>query len=791
MIGNTEPADSRAISAVVADDAPTLSDVVGCTSTPAAQLPEAAVLAASFLRHHPGSAFVIVVVDRYALENESIDGARLLGLDDIGLSSEDAHRLPKIYRSRELCAAVKPWLLGTMLQSGAGTAVYFDPDVELFAGFDDVRAQAREHQVILNSRMSAVQAQPFEHDPGFIAISRKAEPFLQWWREKLRENFDQSRSVQQLLLDQVPASFRPNVLQDHGCGVGYWNLPGRELRRAGDHYTIDAVPVRSFQFSGGDVLHLSDSPALTQMWSEHRQKVLAAKREVTKRFPAGFGLLPSGLKIDRHMRRLYVRALARYKAAQGPEPPRPDGPGGEKSFLKWINQRSNEGSPEITRYMLAIHSSRSDLRAAFPEPVGKDAGAFHTWYLTFGNAEENPSRVLLPSDAPHGDVQHLAPEARNGSEPPAAVNVVGFFRAELGIAESARLLVDALHAANIPVNTLSFDGTANRQAHPFEERAASAAAVDINIVCVNADQLPCFAEKIGPEFSRGRYTIGVWFWEVDEFPETLHRAFDFVDEVWVATEFVRQTLLKVSPKPVFKFHLPVRVPETDRTLTRESLGLPERFCFLFTFDFLSVFERKNPLAVIAAFKRAFAPGEGAALVLKSINGNHRVHALEKLRFAATTHPDIQFSDGYMSAIEKNTLAAECDCYVSLHRSEGFGLTMAEAMALGKPVIATGYSGNVEFMTPENSYLCGYTERLVGEDCDPYPASARWAEPDVIEAAALMRHVFDHRDEARARGERAAADMRLLHSPAVAAQTISERIRIIRHRRAASAALHRR
>jgi glycosyltransferase involved in cell wall biosynthesis len=199
-----------------------------------------------------------------------------------------------------------------------------------------------------------------------------------------------------------------------------------------------------------------------------------------------------------------------------------------------------------------------------------------------------------------------------------------------------------------------------------------------------------------------------------------------------------------------------------------------------------VLERKNPAGVIAAFRRAFSPGSGPALVIKTINGDKRILDLEKLRFAAEDHPDITIRDGYVSAIEKNSITANCDCYVSLHRSEGYGLTMAEAMALGKPVIATGYSGNLDFMNEQNSYLCSYTFRRIGPESPPYPAASRWAEPNLDEAAAFMRHVYENQGEAQARGRRAAEEIRAFHSPMVAGAAIRERIDAIRRlRRAAS------
>jgi glycosyltransferase involved in cell wall biosynthesis len=246
---------------------------------------------------------------------------------------------------------------------------------------------------------------------------------------------------------------------------------------------------------------------------------------------------------------------------------------------------------------------------------------------------------------------------------------------------------------------------------------------------------------------------------------------------------MRQTFLKVSPKPVFKFPLPVLAPTIDESLTRADLNLPEQFIFLFSFDFLSVLERKNPLGLIKAFSRAFAPGEGPRLVIKTINGDRRMTEMEKLRYAVRGRPDIVLMDGYLGAIENASLTALCDCYVSLHRSEGFGLTIAEAMALGKPAIATAYSGNLEFMTAENSYLGPSQRCQVGPEREPYPAESYWSEPDVVAAADLLKHIYTHQDEALARGERAASDLRSSHSPALAGKIIKDRLCVIRRRRA--------
>jgi glycosyltransferase involved in cell wall biosynthesis len=435
--------------------------------------------------------------------------------------------------------------------------------------------------------------------------------------------------------------------------------------------------------------------------------------------------------------------------------------------------------------MLAVRADRPDIENAFPDPLGADAPGFRNWYLRFGLQELDIPAALVPADAQSfGQARERIVSPESNVEP---VNVAGYFRAELGLGVAARSLLSALDAAGIPFNTISFDATANRQNYAFPERAAERHPADINIICVNPDQIAAFAEQTGPELRHGRYTIGVWFWEAEDFPKQFHGAFNYVDEVWVASDFVHETFLKVSSKPVFKFQLPVLTPQLDPALSRGNLGLPDGFLFLFSFDLLSVLERKNPLGLIKAFTTAFPNNEGATLVIKTINGDKRIMEMEKLRYAARGRSDIILMDGYLSQIENHTLTALSDCYVSLHRSEGFGLTIAEAMALGKPAIATGYSGNLDFMTAENSYLCPSVRCSIGPEREPYPADSHWSEPDVNAAANILRRVYDSRDEARARGLRGAQDIQSSHSAAIAGRVIRDRLATIRRRRTSSSA----
>lgn len=352
-----------------------------------------------------------------------------------------------------------------------------------------------------------------------------------------------------------------------------------------------------------------------------------------------------------------------------------------------------------------------------------------------------------------------------------------------------RLMTASARAAGLPLETLTY-----RRTHARQQAGAATGrrlgdgpppdSFDINIVCVNADELSNFVDDADPALFDRRYTIGVWAWETERFPRRWRRSFDLVDEVWGISEHTaRAVRARASHTPVQVFPLPVEIPaEPDprlRAVDRMRLGLPETMLFTFSFDYLSVFERKNPLATLEAYRRAFTPDEGATLYIKSINAhldpaNHRL-----LLAAAEGRNDIHIHDGYFSADLQSRLMRTTDVYVSLHRAEGFGLTIAEAMAYGLPVVATGYSGNMDFMTPETSRVVPYTTMEIPRGCDPYVAGDRWADPDVSWAAAAMRSLFEDPEAAAALGARARQHMIDNHSPAVRGALMRDRLVQIR------------
>lgn len=344
------------------------------------------------------------------------------------------------------------------------------------------------------------------------------------------------------------------------------------------------------------------------------------------------------------------------------------------------------------------------------------------------------------------------------------VNVYGYAFAESGTGQIVRSAVSALAAAGIPYTVVPFTRTITRQQHAFRDQGESVPRFDTNLICVNADQVPLFFESMGAVLPRGARNIGLWAWEIEDLPDEMARSENYLDEVWGISRFTAEALARRLSRPVRAFPLPVVVPHVRRR-RRAELGMPVGFLFLFCFDYDSVFRRKNPLATVAAFRQAFGDRDDVVLFIKTTNAGRHAKEHEALLAAAAGRSNIVIRDAYVTGDDYFSMLDACDCYVSLHRSEGFGLTVAEAMALGKPVITTDYSSTTEFANESNSFPVPARLVAVGDDAPPYPARSRWGEPDVAVAAEQMLRVFTDRGAAAAIAARAQADIDLLHGPA--------------------------
>jgi glycosyltransferase involved in cell wall biosynthesis len=362
------------------------------------------------------------------------------------------------------------------------------------------------------------------------------------------------------------------------------------------------------------------------------------------------------------------------------------------------------------------------------------------------------------------------------------VGVFGYFTAESGIGEGARSSALSLEAAGVPVKAINVEMGA------FANKEASFAVADdrhnpfaVNLVHLNADHVAMLPDRIGAENYADRYTIGFWAWELAEFPDALTPAFEAVHEVWVPSSYVARALSAKTQKPVRV--MPHRVEiSPPATVSRAKFGLPDdAVVFLTALDFNSFLERKNILGVIAAFRAAFPEQPASArLVIKAHGGasSFRTPRAQLLE-AVGGDPRIAVLDRVMPRAEVTELQAAADVFVSLHRAEGFGLPIAECMALGKVVIATDYSGSTDFVTADCALPVPYRLVAVGEKTYPLGGGQRWADPDLDEAARLMRLAAEDR-ELRARlGAAAAEKVRRTLSGAVVGARMAARLAEIR------------
>jgi len=299
--------------------------------------------------------------------------------------------------------------------------------------------------------------------------------------------------------------------------------------------------------------------------------------------------------------------------------------------------------------------------------------------------------------------------------------------------------VTALEDADVPVAPLNHHRSqGSRRSVPLT--AAREARYTTNLVVVNADQFEFVVADHGATLLDGRRTIAYWFWELEQVPERLIEAIEHVDEIWTGSKFIADAFATVTNKPVKCVPLPIAEPQPS-TRDRASMGLPDdAYVFVTTFDQFSVPERKNPFGSIDAFSRAFADGEGPVLLIKTVNGDRGWRNHERLLLAASSRSDIIIWDEHLTRGDQMAVLANADCLVSLHRSEGLGLHCAEAMWLAKPVIATRYSGNLDFMDDTVAAMIDFTYIDVRNGEGIYPDSAVWADPNLDQAASWMRRL---------------------------------------------------
>ena len=365
-----------------------------------------------------------------------------------------------------------------------------------------------------------------------------------------------------------------------------------------------------------------------------------------------------------------------------------------------------------------------------PKPITVDPGPISDRDLNRGLWSLRCNRANCPSALAKPCWLH----GNRGAARAFGVDVVGYLLSEIGLGEAARLLVGALDSAAIPTSLVNVP-LAGRQAEGLlAPRLAANGAHRLALSVSGALEIGAFAGRA----CRGQQNVHYTFWELPTVPDSWRAVFEGFDAFWAPTTFVRDMLMSVQKRPVHLVPQPIRLPAAPPTPRG---GGPLRVLTMFDYD--SYLARKNPQGAIEAFFAAFPAGtEDVELVVKA-RGTADSQARAAIARVAARDRRARVIDRTVSRNEMAALMQSCDVFMSLHRSEGFSLGCAEALARGKAVVATDFGGTRDFVTEETGFPVRFRQIAVGASDYPGGAGSHWAEPDIAHAAAILRSIYDH------------------------------------------------
>ena len=670
------------------------------------------------------------------------------------------------YNVLELSTALKPYIFMHYITKHQRDdfIIYLDPDLYFLGDITKIISGALEASDYaltphIKSPIPKDGKRPSDKDIlasgtfnlGFLALklnkttTRPLQDMIAWWASWLEKECwsDPQRGVftdQKWINLAITMWQSYTTINDDGLNVAYWNLHERRIIYTDGVFRVNDTPLVFFHFSGfiPQEMRLSkhenriglipEDTALFDLALIYTESLKENDYSYYSKQPLKYITSPSGGRLDR------VCQISFQTYDNSPQ---------DKPFWEWLSDADNFG---FTNYELAFLSIRKDVIEHFKSQNRFTRDNIRDWLINAGINEENLSEDILRYV---GVLDSLE------------VTYCGYLTAQSGVADAARSNINALTRTGVMVSCIDVSDTTNLDIINQTERAEIVydPLTDdnlIRIVHVNADSLPVVKRKLPALFNK--YIVCYWAWELEQFPSYWYDRDMYVDEIWVPSTFVKKSIEKIfKDKPIYivPHSITIDVDKLiDRKVIFKKLKIPDRFTFFVSFDMCSCIERKNPEDAISAFLLSFKDNVEAQLVVK-ISNSDKCDTIDHMVSMHRTNKNIIFLLHNMDELSYLSLLNSVDCYVSLHKSEGFGLNIAQAMYLGKPVIVTAYGGNMDFCNSDNSFLVPYEKSFISKSWNDYRRGYIWAKPIVSEAAKYMHHVFYNPDTSIAKGKNAA------------------------------------
>jgi glycosyltransferase involved in cell wall biosynthesis len=712
------------------------------------------------------------------------------------------------YGTLELATAVKPFCFLWLAKKSAKYIFYLDPDISIFERLSEPldQLQTTSNAVLTPHRLKPQISYGFPRDRdllqtgtynlGFFAVRNSAEvrECLKWWSNHLvrdcRIDLANGLFTDQKWMDLWPSYCEKTlILRSSGLNVAYWNINERKLSNAGGRLLAAGKPLVFFHFSG---LPMSGSAL-----SKHQPSIDISSNKIlvsivdnyrARLRKCGYFNLSDQIPIQENLHKEKAPRSSKIRA-----------------MVNLLKDRKAWISIGRTRMLLSGLFDPNYYIERYPDVLAFSKGPLEH-YLEHGWREMRQPSARFPTTfytSNYDDVEesglnpvlhYILIGKRKGYElqpsehrlrlkqPPDRTNrqicVIGEVLRSSGVGQAARNIMDSITTTQNDVNAINFFQSTENRAESTNKlgNIVTSTKASMLLYCVNVDQIDLAIAATKSQVPTSAFRIIRPFWELSNLPEIWVPSLRNVDEVWAPSRFVADCFAQIDV-PVALIPQPVVIDETAKPAKSKFKLRKETFVFLLYFDFSSFSVRKNPLAVIRAFLMAFGNlREDVALVVKCHGKEAFPDDRRKLTEAAARDNRIRIIDETLSWSDQQRLIVSADCFISLFRSEGFGFGPAEAMAHGKPVIATNYSAVNDYLDKTTGFPVSYELIEIRSGEYPYSKGQFWADANIEHAAELMRRVFENPQAAAKRGERGRQLIRSAYSIGSIGKKIEARLR---------------